>query len=172
MANDGASQAEVFITKVAAAQRQLDAAIRMTFVGEDELAIHTVVAAAYRIIRDLRAKRGKHELPHEVFLEGLFGAAKAVADGDTARLPRELRELTASDATIARLAAFISATRRELGRDVDLSDVKVTLSEERNYWRDIQEAANFLKHADVDHSKALARTRLKTDDLLDQGISS
>jgi hypothetical protein len=54
MANN--KSAEVFVTKVAAAQRLLDAAIRMTFSDEDDLAIHSITAAAYRIIRDLTQK--------------------------------------------------------------------------------------------------------------------
>ena len=49
--------ASVYITKLSAAQRQLDAAIRILFSGEDILAVHTVVAAAHRIILDLAEKR-------------------------------------------------------------------------------------------------------------------
>lgn len=45
------------ITKHSAAQRQNDAAIRMLFSGEDSLAVHTVVAAAHRIVLDLAEKR-------------------------------------------------------------------------------------------------------------------
>lgn len=49
--------ASVNITKHSAAQRQIDAAIRMLFSGEDALAVHTVVAAAHRIVLDLAEKR-------------------------------------------------------------------------------------------------------------------
>ena len=49
--------ASVDITKPTAAQRQIDAAIRILFSGEDVLAVHTVVAAAHRIVLDLREKR-------------------------------------------------------------------------------------------------------------------
>ena len=49
--------ASVDITKPTAAQRQIDAAIRMLFSGEDALAVHTVVAAAHRIVLDLTEKR-------------------------------------------------------------------------------------------------------------------
>jgi hypothetical protein len=48
--------------KEAAAQRQLDAAIRMTLHDEDELAIHSVVAAAYGVLRGLKKKKhGRRE---------------------------------------------------------------------------------------------------------------
>ena len=49
--------ASVSITKHSAAQRQIDAAIRILFSGEDALAVHTVVAAAHRIVLDLAEKR-------------------------------------------------------------------------------------------------------------------
>jgi hypothetical protein len=41
------------ITKASAAQRQIDAAIRLLFSGEDSLAVHTVAAAGCGLIRDL-----------------------------------------------------------------------------------------------------------------------
>lgn len=51
--------ADLSITKQAAAQRQIDAAIRMLFLhGEDFLAIHTVAAAARSILNDLAEARG------------------------------------------------------------------------------------------------------------------
>ena len=49
--------ASVSVTKHSAAQRQIDAAIRILFSGEDALAVHTVVAAAHRIVLDLAEKR-------------------------------------------------------------------------------------------------------------------
>jgi len=44
-----------------AARRQIDAAIRMTFSAEDPVAIHSVISAANRIVRDLCTKRGDIE---------------------------------------------------------------------------------------------------------------
>lgn len=50
--------ADLSITKQAAAQRQIDAAIRMLFLhGEDFIAIHTVAAAARTILNDLAEAR-------------------------------------------------------------------------------------------------------------------
>jgi hypothetical protein len=48
------SKAPITLLKLTAAQRQLDAAIRMTFAGEDPLAITTVAAAACRVLCDLQ----------------------------------------------------------------------------------------------------------------------
>jgi hypothetical protein len=44
--------APLHVTKLAAAKRQMDAAIRMFFTQEAELAIHTlaIVAAAFRVL--------------------------------------------------------------------------------------------------------------------------
>src|SRR5690348_5342749 len=44
------------ISKLEAAKRQLDAAIRMFFKNEDILAVHTVSRAAFRILFDLTSE--------------------------------------------------------------------------------------------------------------------
>ncbi|MHB1271914.1 MAG: hypothetical protein ACYCZD_03945 [Rhodanobacter sp.] len=54
--------AELHLTKQAAAQRQLDAAVRILFTGEDVLAVHTIVAAAHNVLTDLDNKSGKTSL--------------------------------------------------------------------------------------------------------------
>ena len=41
------------VDKISAARRQISAAIRMLFSDEDPLAIHTVVSAGFRILKDL-----------------------------------------------------------------------------------------------------------------------
>ena len=51
------------MTKIQAAQRQIDAAIWMLFRNDDPVAIHTVAMAAFRILRDLAKQRG---LEHSV----------------------------------------------------------------------------------------------------------
>ena len=67
----------IAVTKIAAAQRQLDAAIRMMLSDEDELAVHTVAAASYRILRDLKQKRGSSELV-DGFARGLYSIARDI----------------------------------------------------------------------------------------------
>jgi hypothetical protein len=68
------------INKIAAASRQLDAAIRMFFAREDELAIHTVANAAFRVLRDVMAQRGRN-YTSEVFREGTYTLARQYAEG-------------------------------------------------------------------------------------------
>ena len=52
---------EIRITKIQAAQRQIDFGIRMLFRNEDPVAIHTVVMAGFRVLRDLTKRRGLKE---------------------------------------------------------------------------------------------------------------
>jgi hypothetical protein len=51
------------VSKLDAARRQLDAAIDLYFAEGDEIAIHTLAAAAYELVNTLRTKRG---LPDEI----------------------------------------------------------------------------------------------------------
>jgi hypothetical protein len=53
------SSGTLHINKIAAASRQLDAAIRMFFAKEDELAIHTVASAASRCRGKRKFRRPK-----------------------------------------------------------------------------------------------------------------
>ena len=45
--------ANIKVNKPEAARRQIDAAIRMLFSGEDPVAIHTLAMAGFRVLRDL-----------------------------------------------------------------------------------------------------------------------
>ena len=49
--------AKIKVTKLEAAQRQIDAAIRMLFANEDPVAIHSIAAAGSRILRDLAKQK-------------------------------------------------------------------------------------------------------------------
>jgi hypothetical protein len=73
-----ALKSTIQISKLAAAQRQLDAGVRMFFQREDELAIHTVAAAAFQILRDITRQRGC-QFTDEVFRLGIFSFAQEYA---------------------------------------------------------------------------------------------
>ena len=83
----------VSITKPAAAQRQIDAAIQMLFSFIDILAVHTVIAAAHGIVKDLAKKRGgsSWEDPYD---EALRMALTEFCQRDIGRIPSadELRD--------------------------------------------------------------------------------
>ncbi len=50
--------AKLRISKIDAARRQLDCAIELWFMDADEVSIHTLAAAAYQIVHDLKRHRG------------------------------------------------------------------------------------------------------------------
>src|SRR5438445_6373637 len=77
--------ARLHVTKMGAAERQLRAAIRMFFAGEDELAVHTLASAAYRLLADLKAERGIDEVG-DVYQTAIF---YLVRDFHRGTLPEE-----------------------------------------------------------------------------------
>ena len=50
---------KIRVNKIDAARRQIDAAIRLLFDNDDPVAIHTLQAAGFRILRDLSVKSDK-----------------------------------------------------------------------------------------------------------------
>lgn len=58
--------ATIKVTKIEAAQRQIDAAIRMLFRNEDPVPIHTLVMAGFRILRDLASKSSESHMEASV----------------------------------------------------------------------------------------------------------
>lgn len=117
--------ATILVTKQAAAQRQLDAAIRILFSGEDPLAVHTLTAAVHNVLADLDNKGSRKS--DERY--------KRVSE----EVQKQLMGQVVSDWT---------------------QDVKKFVR------RPNRDGANFLKHADKDHDKALDQATLRTDDLL------
>jgi len=135
-------QASIFINKLEAARRQLDTAIRMTFANEDELAIHTVAAAAYRILRDMLDKRGRHDLEN-LYRAGLYRMAKDFVNGKLSK--DELIELQIYD-----LVSAIAEDIKVRGDDVKAENIPLLLNEssKKAHWQAMSGVSGFLKHAD------------------------
>jgi hypothetical protein len=151
--------ASVHITKLAAAQRQLDAAIRMTLLNEDQLAVHTVAAAAYRILRDLKRKRGRSELCDNLN-SGLFYVARSLALGKLMEMPPEMGSIAPAVWTL------VDAIRRgEIKSKFDVEYFK-PVRQEANVWRAFNLPSNFLKHADLDSDRTLSLDAVNNDHLL------
>ena len=142
--------ASVHITKLTVAKRQLQAAIRMHFQPEDELAVQTVAAAAYGLLKDIKKSRGWSEAA-DSFLVSVF---YAVRDFHRGTLPEHLASDADFMAEVKRWAAELSP----ITADSKLSDVQASIGPtlERQYWNDTNRAANFLKHADRDVENALS----------------
>ena len=137
------SMAEIHVTKLAAAQRQLRAAIRMFFGPEDELAVHTVASAAYRLTRDLKKRRG-HDEVGDVYQTMFF---YVVRDYHRGTLPKTL----ADDAKFMRFVREL-ADALPITENTEYEDVSVRVSPElaKRFWKDRNKVFNFLKHADHD----------------------
>lgn len=155
----------VHITKLAAAQRQLRAAIRMFFAGEDELAVHTVASAAYRLIADLKDERGRDEVA-DYYLISVF---YVVRDFRRGALPNHFTEDPEAMDWIREMAERLPITE-----STSVEDVRVSVSPEtaRHYWLKRNKLANFLKHADRDAQAHISLDEVDNLHLLMQAIAS
>jgi hypothetical protein len=137
------TSSRVHVTKLAGAQRQLRAAIRLFFAEEDELAIHTVAHAAYRLIADLKNERGQDEVA-DYYLVLVF---YVVRDFRRGTLPSHLTDDPEAMKWILEMVEKLPITE-----SMELEDVRVSVSPEtaKQYWLKRNKVANFLKHADRD----------------------
>lgn len=157
--------AEVHITKMAAGERQLKAAIRMFFCQEDELAVHTVASAAYRLFRDLKARRGRDEVS-DVYKTMVF---YVVRDYRRGTLPKHL-------ADDAELMAHVRewADALPIAENTEYEDLSARVSPEvaRRYWKDRNKVFNFLKHADNDADEHISLDEIDNFELLMSATAS
>jgi hypothetical protein len=151
----------VQINKIAAAQRQLDSAIRMFFQREDELAIHTVAAAAFGVLRDILKKRGRH-FTKDLFRAGMVNIAKQYVAGTIPSDKKAMFEGTRVMAIIERLAEEIRAH----GDAFDGSSVNVTVTESHEHKLWLSRVTVFLKHADRDAEDLLSADVLDNEKIL------
>jgi hypothetical protein len=162
----------VRVLKLAAAQRELDAAIRMTFAEEDVLAITTVANAAYRVLRDIREKRG-HKVLADQWRDAVLGVAHALARGELPEDDINLFKKSDLWPVISKLAEQIRArgTDRKISELRSLVEVHVPAHTEKLYWAAFNKSANFLKHADIDYDASLAADEVDPDILILAGCS-
>jgi hypothetical protein len=155
------TSAVVHVNKIAAAGRQLDAAIRMFFSGEDELAVHTVASAAFRVLRDVAEKRGRN-FTADVLRNGIIVLAKQYANGTLSEKSLKLVENTPLMEAIQKISDEIKAS----GGAFDPATISVPMTKisEQRAWP--SKAANFLKHADRDVDKHLVLDEVDNEHLL------
>ena len=162
--------AQLYVTKLAAARRLLRAAIRMYFHREDELAVHTVAAAAYGILKDLKAARGANEAAFatETFLRGLLAMSRERVRDELAA------EVLADDYTIKLLDDLVARLNIEPTTDVDAIDFTVAMGSKAttSYWHETNRASNFLKHANHDADAALPLSAVDSYQLVMKGMLS
>lgn len=152
--------ASLHVNKLAAAKRQIQAAIRLFFMPEDELAVHTIAAAAYGLLKDIKSARGMSEAA-DAYLTSIF---YLVRDYRRGTLPDHMTSDAGFMAEVKRMASELSP----ITADSKLSDVRVSVGPavERQYWNDTNRAANFLKHADRDTDQTLSLDELDNQLLL------
>ena len=152
--------ATLHVNKLAAAKRQIQAAIRLFFMPEDEIAVHTIAAAAYSLLKDIKSARGMNEAA-DSYLASIF---YVVRDYRRGILPDHITGDAGLMAEVERMASELSA----ITADSQLSDVCASVGPavERQYWNDTNRAANFLKHADRDTDQTLALDELDNQLLL------
>ena len=162
---------EIHVTKLAAAQRQLRAAIRMFFGQEDELAVHTVASAAYRLTRDLKERRGHDEVGN-VYQTMFF---YIVRDYHRGTLPKKLAEDAEFMKYVREWADALPITANAEYEDVS---VRVSPVLAKRFWKDRNRVSNFLKHADRDAEEHISLDEvdnlhllmLATGSLIDLGV--
>jgi hypothetical protein len=152
------NRGNIQILKLAAAQRQLDAAIRMKFSGEDVLAVHIVAAAALGLLRDKAKQRGRYVLADSI-RAGLYSYAHALVAGTLSSADEALLN---SDPQLQIMISDIAAGIK-VGTIVSESDISALASED---WRPFTKVANFLKHADRDPDAYLADDEVDNDTVL------
>ncbi len=158
----------IYVTKVEAARRQVNSAIMMSLFNEDELAIHTVAAAAYRVLHDLLEKRGVDDFADTIRM-GLFGMAKELVSGT---LSEKGRKILATDKYLKGIIPTIAERIRQHGGEVDIdlilpkSAISVSREAKRKRLEQLFNSANFLKHADRDHLAAIALDDVDNDMLI------
>src|SRR5271169_478671 len=110
----------------------------MAFAEEDVLAITTVAAAAYRILRDVKEKRGERAFADD-FRDTYLGVARAFVRGDLPEKDINLFRNSAMWPVISLIAEGI----KKAGADrsiVDLRsivEVKVPTHAERQHWNEV-----------------------------------
>lgn len=153
--------ATILVTHLGAAERQLNAAIRMTFASEDDLAIHVVAAAAYRVLRDIKQKTRDRGDAFDLFHRGLYQIANELATGKRNAIP--------ADFTGPIVDVIESYRAAIVGGDItSFEDIpSSTIDNEGRFWYEFNTPFNFLKHAaQDDHQEAFDLTTINNDELL------
>ena len=113
---------QVRITKQSAAQRQIDAAIRMLFSGEDILAIYSVVAAADGVVSDLAKKRNIDDGTSDAARDTYFQlTGKTIPDDISKQWVSDLTKLIRS--SFRDPANFLKHANRDDKRSLDPKDL-------------------------------------------------
>lgn len=153
------------ITKLEAAERQLHVAIHMFFANEDELAVHTLASAAYRIIADLKGKCGGDEAA-DYYRTAVF---YVVRDYRRGTVPSRFANDPEAMSWIRDMAEQLPISASSEYDDVE---VPISPNAANRWWSTQTRAANFLKHADRDPDDQMSFDQIDNLELLMRAVSS
>jgi len=154
-----------FINKLSVGERQLAAAIRMYFLNEDPLAIHTVSSAAHNVLADLLKDRGKDASIHGI-VYGLLRAARGLNEGEITE--NDIRAW--GDGALDVVKEYSALFDLDPEFDIDQVLTQAPPSFARAYWEDKRRSYNFLKHADRDAKGLLDEATINNEDTILQAI--
>ena len=122
----------------------------MFFAQEDELAVHTVASAAYRLIADLKESSSRDEVG-DSYLTMVF---YVVRDHRRGALPKYL----ADDPEMMKYIRELTEALPLITENTEYEDVRVSVSRDvaRRFWKKRYKVSNFLKHADRDAEKHIS----------------
>jgi hypothetical protein len=137
----------------------------MFFVREDDLAIHTVASAAYRIIADLKAKRGCDEVG-DYYKTMIFYVVRDYHCGTLPKLYTDNPEMMKWIRNMAGQFPFTPSMKYE--------DIKVAVSKKTamEWWEKRNKFSNFLKHADQDPKAHISLQDIDNLNLLTLALAS
>jgi hypothetical protein len=92
-----------------------------------------------------------------------------LASGKINRLPKGIAESKVLSDIIANISAYIRAGKVQNEKDVAKL---LSIVDEKNYWKKLNRAANFLKHADKDADALLPMDAIDTDMFLMSATSA
>lgn len=153
--------ADLQVTKLGAADRNLNSAIRQFFMEEDPLAIHLVASAAYNVFSDLLKQRGKEE----AFWPLAYGLLRAVRDIADGSLRKEEVDRDWPDGSWEHLDQLVQKYRRT-PFDIDSAQVSGPPEQVREFWKEFRKHYNFLKHANRDEHGLLPENLLDNENLI------
>jgi hypothetical protein len=160
-------EGKIFVNKLSAAERQCAAAIRMYFLEEDELAVHTVASAALNLYADLMKGRGKDPAIHGQ-MYGLFRAARDIIEGEFSLDDFD----NWGEEGLKILEEQVAFLRGH--PDFDIEDMKVSGPNKfiQQYWGEKRKSYNFLKHADRDQGKLLDEAHINNENIIAEAIGN
>lgn len=134
--------AQIYLNKLAAAERLIDAAIGMSSYGVDPLAIFIVSASARKSLSEMKSTRGGSHV-EDLYRWGLFYMARDY----------RLGRLSHDDLNNLGLAEIVEGIAHsiETGEIATADDLQMSgLPTDRQYWNEKNRPFNYLKHADRD----------------------